>query len=444
LLVITAGCLVVAPLAFAASPENAGPSRELVKEALHRELYGLQAERDALQADPERQRAARERLMQIGDSHAIPTMEAVVSMAGEEGALAVIDAADKLHGQEATDAMIRHAVMSNLPLVRQAAAERLRERSRESFVPAMLGEMYTLASSQFQITRLANGRLGYRHVMEREGRNERQVLQLDTEYARSSRSNGEGRDSLLRAFADSVRGAAQRDVAVAQRNFGQLALNDRLTAALNIATNQQLPADPQRWWQWWDEENDIVRQGEKQTRSQQEFRQVSIADRRPQSGRQSSPTGRQAECFVAGTPVWTRRGLAAIEKVRVGDLILGQDPNTGEVAFKPVLRTTIRPASKLVKVTAGRETFESSHGHLYWVVGHGWAKARLLDSGMQLHCLTGTVPVDKLEEGAEAETYNLVVADFNSYFVGKQRVLSHDVTERQPTTSIVPGLAGDE
>jgi hypothetical protein len=272
---------------------------------------------------------------------------------------------------------------------------------------------------------------------------------LDTEYARRRVAGGNGQETLARAFLDSVIGVAQREVAVTQQNFLQLTTNQRLSEALNIATNSQLPADPQRWWQWWDEENDVVQQGEKQTRQRQQTRLVSVQDRRPvqftpgsQSnvGIQSTPSRRQGECFVAGTPVLTRRGLVNIEKIQVGDLVLAQQVDTGELAFKPVLRTTVRPPEKLVKLQVGRDTLEISKGHLFWVAGHGWNQARKLDSGMQLHCLKQSLPINSVEEGRQAETYNLIVDDFHTYFVGEEFVLSHDVTIRRPTAAIIPGL----
>jgi hypothetical protein len=43
-------------------------------------------------------------------------------------------------------------------------------------------------------------------------------------------------------------------------------------------------------------------------------------------------------------------------------------------------------------------------------------------------------------ESDAGETYNLVVDRYHSYFVGGQRVLSHDVLSRQPTQCVVPGL----
>ena len=48
-------------------------------------------------------------------------------------------------------------------------------------------------------------------------------------------------------------------------------------------------------------------------------------------------------CLAAGTPVWTDQGLLAIEKISVGDRVLAQDIETGELGYKPVLRTTTRP-----------------------------------------------------------------------------------------------------
>lgn len=393
---------------------------------------------------PERKQKARERLGAIRDPFAFAAMESVLSTVNEECALAVVDAASHVYGEEATDSLVRHAIFSQFPLVRDAAADKLRSRPRESFVPDMIAEMYMPITSQFQWAQLPNGRFGYRHLIQREGAEQREVLVLDTEYVRQERVGGNGRETLQRAFLDSVLGAARRESVVWRRNAAQVAVNERLTTALNIATNQQLLADPQSWWQWWDQENDVSRQGAKQTSYQQQVRQVSVQDRRPQfaqgfSARQSGPQPRQ-ECFAAGTPVLTRQGMTPIEKIKIGDLVLSQDPESGELAFKPVVATTIRPAGKLVKVIVGRDTFETSQGHLYWVAGQGWCKAQRLDSGQQLHCLKSAQPVSSVEEGSVAATYNMVVADYHTYFVGEERVLSHDVTNRQPTQAIIPGL----
>jgi hypothetical protein len=41
---------------------------------------------------------------------------------------------------------------------------------------------------------------------------------------------------------------------------------------------------------------------------------------------------------------------------------------------------------------------------------------------------------------AEKEAHNLVVGDFNTYFVGDHGFLVHDNTYRRPTTALLPGL----
>jgi hypothetical protein len=38
------------------------------------------------------------------------------------------------------------------------------------------------------------------------------------------------------------------------------------------------------------------------------------------------------------------------------------------------------------------------------------------------------------------KSYNLIVADFHSYFVGDQGILVHDNTPRAPTAALLPGL----
>ena len=46
-------------------------------------------------------------------------------------------------------------------------------------------------------------------------------------------------------------------------------------------------------------------------------------------------------------------------------------------------------------------------------------------------------------ESQPAPVYNLVVADFHTYFVGPGMILSHDVTQPAPTNVKVPGLEVD-
>jgi hypothetical protein len=403
-----------------------------------------------------RREAARGRLAAIKEIHAIPAMESVLSIPNQDGALAVVNTVGEFKGSEAVESLVRHAVFSPWPLVRQAAAERLKERKWVNFVPLMLREMYTPLVSRYGISELPNGRIVYTHAFSREGQDEQQVMQLDTSFSRISRPDGDSEGSLMRVFETSFARVSRREQEAARQNAIQLTYNQRLVEALRIATYQDLPIDPKAWWQWWDDQNDVVRLNGKQTRSQYQMEQLAVVDRRDNRTQlvSATPRGRPVrvdaygnpipcECFAAGTIVWTRYGEQKIESIRIGDLVLAQNIETGELAFKPVLGRTVRPPEELVKVSVGKDTFECSRGHLFWVAGHGWAKAERLESGFALHCLRGSTPLSAVDKGLQAETYNLLVADYHNYFVGSERVLSHDVTQMSPTEAIVPGLLDD-
>ena len=62
---------------------------------------------------------------------------------------------------------------------------------------------------------------------------------------------------------------------------------------------------------------------------------------------------------------------------------------------------------------------------------------------MPLHTVTGTVAVDSVEPLGPGTVYNLVVADFHTYFFGEAKILSHDPTTATLTNAIVPGLRTD-
>ena len=68
-----------------------------------------------------------------------------------------------------------------------------------------------------------------------------------------------------------------------------------------------------------------------------------------------------------------------------------------------------------------------------------------LEAGDRLHSLSGGVPVEQIEtleaKSLEARVaYNLIVADFSTYFVAEQGLLVHDNTPRKPTAALLPGL----
>jgi intein/homing endonuclease len=145
-------------------------------------------------------------------------------------------------------------------------------------------------------------------------------------------------------------------------------------------------------------------------------------------------------CFVAGTPVWTQTGPIQIEKIKPGDCVVSQNIETGELALKPVSATTTRPLSSLINIQVGENIIRATRGHPFWVSGAGWKMAKELKVGDLLHTIRGAVLIDNVEEKDEEVCYNLVADDFDTYFVGKDKILVHDNELRTPTENIVPGL----
>ncbi len=127
--------------------------------------------------------------------------------------------------------------------------------------------------------------------------------------------------------------------------------------------------------------------------------------------------------------------------MQIGDRVLAQDADTGELAYKPVLGTTLRPPTEMVLVTTPDGAVRATRGHPFWIVGKGWRMAKELAVGDRVHGLHGSATVTALERQPAEPAYNLAVADFATYFVGAGQILAHDSTARLPT---VGRRAGDD
>lgn len=410
--------------------------------------------REGLQAKARyRREAAFRELYAIQDPNAVGTLEALLGYDSPELCEIAIKKLSTMTDREATRALMRLSVHANAETARKAAAAALKERPFEDYVPVLLGALSSQIQARQQITPDAEGRLLHQQVFVREGQESNQVVVLDTAYRRVAQAGGLASDTLSRALNSAGMQSILSDRALAEQNARLAETNTRIMACLTISTGTTQEATPQAWWLWWNSYNEVfVGDQPKSTQTISMTRYVSLTDRvleppSPPAPRgfspqiSSSPAPRRMDCLAAGTLVWTALGSIPVEQVKRGDLVLSQNVDTGELAYKPVLQTTIRPAGPLVRIEAGRDGhFDTSGGHLFWVAGEGWTKARELKSGMQLHTSHGTMAVSSVQTGPTAPTYNLVVADFNTYFAGYDKVLSHDNTLRRPTKAIVPGL----
>jgi hypothetical protein len=207
--------------------------------------------------------------------------------------------------------------------------------------------------------------------------------------------------------------------------------NDRILSVLERVADVQLSRDATAWWNWWQNYNEYY--WPKPSYYAYDYQPTHYV-----------ATYRATSCFLAGTPVRTETGTVKIESIQPGDRVLAQDQDAGELAYKVVLTTTLRPPAEMLTITAGGEEIVTTQGHPFWVSGHGWKMAKQLQEGDLLHSLGGAVKVEKIAPAGKERAHNLVVDDFNTYFVGQAGLLVHDNEFRKPTRAIVPGLVVEE
>ncbi len=415
---------------------------------------------------------------------------------------AFVDALGQMPDPSAAAALARHAVLSRFEDVRTASIERLRERPMIDYVPLLLDALAMPVESVFQVTTDPDGSIHYRHSLYIDGRqadwsleDTRSLWQVDL----GGRRTLIGPDGLVSGYSlagptdaqaamtiAAVAGQSQQRFAnqavgierqVAQANEAAAEWNKRIIPVLVKTTGEELGDNPQDWWSWWERYTEYDTSERKPVHE----RRYSESDRRyyrpPSSGYGEPnrgyeppkfrpvpppkaprtrvtgprPNGRilgtrpkyPISCFPRGTLVWTNTGQRAIETIEIGDLVLSQNVDSGELAYQPVVGRTVRPPSPTIKMTLGDEELSTTLGHPLWVSGIGWRMAKQVGESAILHGLHGPVEVDAVEPADECEAFNLVVADFNTYFVGETGILVHDNTPRRPTAAVVPGLVAE-
>jgi Pretoxin HINT domain len=401
--------------------------------------------------------------------------------------------------QQAALSLARHAAFSPLSSIRAAATDALKDRPLHDFVPQLLSALAMPIESTYRIVTDTDGSVHYFHSLYREGpladwsfEGRLSAMQHDlqgpTDLTIDDRVRGEviqeqigaANNPLVRVEMASVaRGNQQQFGSRAMSAQRQIAAANRATEAANAVviplltatTGEDFGDNPRAWWDWWLQYNEYSSDDGRAVNEQRYadsthryYRQpkeatvyvrpvpdpVAVEDppvinpRREVRPPQWSPwqPRRMCECFAAGTLVWTRTGLEPIESLEIGQFVLSQDAATGELAFKPVLGRTVRPASPCLQLGIGDDQLVATLGHPLWVTGIGWRMAKELDDNALVHGVNGPVELKAIAEADDCESYNLIVADFNTYFVGKSGALVHDNTPRAQTTAIVPGLAG--
>lgn len=429
---------------------------------------------ERLDGSPRQQETAVAAISQLTEVDLIPVMEYTLCGRSEAGAAAAVQAFGKMDACEATWALAKQAVFSNWPRVREQATRQLKGRKFEDFVPPLIGLLATPVTKQVAPARLyyvEGTRVDHRgatgqfvllsgYILARETNDQFQVavmhqvdyrltealqgyfvrfrggFHLEPESGVQNAASLNSRLAAARTTNDSLRNVADKErliqATVDAVNERTDELNQRVVAVLAAVADRDPKPDPANWWQWWGDFTDTQLAESKGT--------VLVAEDAEYVGDPYLRIRRRS-CFAAGTPVWTDSGPVPIERIQVGDRVLAQNIDSGELTYKAVLCTTVRPAKPLVSLQFGNESIDATGGHRFWATGEGWTKARDLRAKTLIRTVTGNSAVGSVESGPTAETYNLVVDAFHNYFVGRAGFLVQDLPLPQPTNVVVPGLS---
>ena len=403
-------------------------------------------------------RQAKDELKAITDPAALPAMEMVLGQADLQAGKLLVDILGPFPSHQAADSLARLAVLSPWDPVRQEAIKQLRSRPFASYVPELLATLRTPVASKIQLM-IGSGGVHLMAQFTSETQTAQQVVDRRSSKYIVTRSNSgnqsitgpqRDRNRVARATANAALEAQLQALDAEKAADAQKAKteewNQRVCEVLKEATGYQLPADPVEWWSWWSDYNQM-------TEEDKEYQYVCYEETDFEVVEVDLPTVAMSpvigdlqsidpprECLVAGTPIWTDRGAVPVESVQVGDLVLAKHPETGELKYQPVLRTTIREAEPIMKVTTEGGEIRATGGHTFWISGAGWTKLRDVKPGQQFHGANGPVEIQRLEKDGTEKTYNLLVANSHTYFVGPELVLSHDVTMAEPVDALIPGF----
>ena len=390
--------------------------------------------------DPVSRNETLSQIRSITDIRAIPAIEAVFSTADAEPAIAAVEALTAMESSSATQSLIRFAVLADPTTVRYAAATALKGRDIYSTVPTLLAHMQGPIQAAYLNLGMEGNTAVSRFTFVQENS---ESYRVDTNYELVNYTGVDSQHGVGHGFTLPATEEPRMKARVDAANRTNAQLNRRIALVLATVTDQKLDDDPKSWWNWWYGQNDYYQPPEKPLDwYSSESTVTQSAPLIPNAPVPFYPFGRRSSCFVAGTPVWTTTGPMPIEMIRAGELVLSQNYETGELAYKPVLATTVRPEGPTLQTRAGGTFVRSTRGHPFWVDGIGWQMAKELKAGERLHTINGAVSNEEVTDGDPADCFNLVVADFNTYFVGDAKLLVHDNTLRGPTTAIVPGLLG--
>ena len=135
-------------------------------------------------------------------------------------------------------------------------------------------------------------------------------------------------------------------------------------------------------------------------------------------------------CFTAGTKIHTEKGFKNIEKIKAGDYVWSENPETKEKALKQVKKIFVREKDSIVRLAINGEVIETTSEHPFYVEGKGWRAAGELTAGTEVRLEDGSSGTVTEKEDIQLEepvaVYNFEVEDYHTYYVSEQKVLVYN------------------
>ncbi len=397
---------------------------------------------------PKQRALSEKQLAEMTHPSAVPAIVATFCVSTQSLAERGVKTLGQIPEYQASRALAGQAVLSPWKPVRSKATELLKQRKLTEFVPDLLLLLANPIRTNLEVTVQASPRVNretpafrtnWDYVWMEESHDTiqvgiRRLFPISTPADLwASRNRQANPADIAVGLAELYEQAEQLENTVEKLNDRRTSMNDRVGKVLSDCANEPVSSDPNLCWSWWS----VLSYGG----SPNQKGVIVVDERKMQPNIPSLSTVPRHSCLVAGTPVWTERGFVAIEQIQRGDRVLSKDVDSGELNYKPVLQTTVRPPTPVQKFRVAGDTFVASLGHHFWVSGDGWTKMRELIPDHPLHTATGMQRVTSVEdEGRVEKVYNLIVADFHTYFVGSAMVLSHDVLPPSLTNVKVPGM----
>jgi hypothetical protein len=146
--------------------------------------------------------------------------------------------------------------------------------------------------------------------------------------------------------------------------------------------------------------------------------------------------GGSCACFVAGTPVWTDKGLVPIDSIQMGDGALTRDETTGAWVWRRVLQTFVTPDKPVLALTlqdefGRRDVLRVTAEHPFKTKGLGWMPAGELRVGDRvLNANDTSLRVEQATWTTGRHTvYNLEVEEDHTYVVGQLGAWVHNTCD---------------